>query len=122
MDSGKKTSIANIKSFYSKWRGMNSGLAGIFAIIIIGVFPLAFRDYYFDILNFKTYFYYWVVISFAAMFLVVNAAFLILSIYLGCLRNPARGRRIDASDWSMLDFILIAGISTLQSVYQNKSL
>lgn len=51
------------------------------------------------------------------MFLVVNAAFLILSIYLGCLRNPARGRRIDASDWSMLDFILIAGISTLQSVY-----
>ena len=56
MDSGKKTSIANIKSFYSKWRGMNSGLAGIFAIIIIGVFPLAFRDYYFDILNFKTFF------------------------------------------------------------------
>ena len=56
MDSGKKTSIANIKSFYSKWRGMNSGLAGIFAIIIIGVFPLAFRDYYFDILNFKKMF------------------------------------------------------------------
>ena len=115
MDSGKKTSIANIKSFYSKWRGMNSGLAGIFAIIIIGVFPLAFRDYYFDILNFKTFFYYKVVIIFAVVFLMVNVIFLILSIYLGCDRSTGRRRKICASDWSMLDFILIAGISTLQS-------
>ncbi|PST34851.1 O-antigen ligase family protein [Enterocloster lavalensis] len=117
MDRSNKTGILNILRFHSAWKRMNSGLAGAFAAVIIGVFPLVFRDFYFDILNFKTYFYYWVVISFAAMFLVVNAAFLILSIYLGCLRNPARGRRIDASDWSMLDFILIAGISTLQSVY-----
>ena len=58
MDSSKKTGIANIIRFYSAWRGMNSGLAGIFAITIIGVFPLVFRDYYFDILNFKTIFYY----------------------------------------------------------------
>ena len=57
MDSSKKTGIANIIRFYSAWRGMNSGLAGIFAITIIGVFPLVFRDYYFDILNFKTIFY-----------------------------------------------------------------
>lgn len=46
-----------------------------FAIIIIGVFPLAFRDYYFDILNFKTFFYYKVVIIFAVVFLMVNVIF-----------------------------------------------
>ena len=91
MDRSNKTGILNILRFYSAWKRMNSGLAGAFAAVIIGVFPLVFRDFYFDILNFKTHFYYWVVISFAAMFLVVNAAFLILSIYLGCLRNPPDG-------------------------------
>ena len=115
MDSSKKTGIANIIRFYSAWRGMNSGLAGIFAITIIGVFPLVFRDYYFDILNFKTIFYYKTVIILAVVFLIVNGTFLILSIYLGCDRTAGRGRQICASDWSMLDFILIAGISTLQS-------
>ena len=117
MDRSKKTGILNILRFHCAWQHANSGLAGVFAALIIGVFPLVFRDYYFDILNFKTQFFYWVVIIFAAVFLMVNAAFLILSIYLGCLRDPVRGRRIDASDWSMLDFILIAGISTLQSVF-----
>ena len=117
MDRSKKTGILNILRFHCAWQRANSGLAGAFAAVIIGVFPLVFRDYYFDILNFKTQFFYWVVIIFAAAFLMVNAAFLILSIYLGCLRDPVRGRRIDASDWSMLDFILIAGISTLQSVF-----
>ena len=117
MDRSKKTGILNILRFHCAWQRANSGLAGAFAAVIIGVFPLVFRDYYFDILNFKTQFFYWVVIIFAAVLLMVNAAFLILSIYLGCLRDPVRGRRIDASDWSMLDFILIAGISTLQSVF-----
>lgn len=117
MDRSKKSGILNILRFHSAWQRANSGLAGAFAAVIIGVFPLVFRDYYFDILNFKTHFYYCVAIIFAAVFLMVNAAFLILSFYLGCLRDPVRGRRIDASDWSMLDFILIAGISTLQSVF-----
>ena len=55
MDSGKKTSIANIKVFIQN--GEDEFRTGrYFAIIIIGVFPLAFRDYYFDILNFKTFF------------------------------------------------------------------
>ena len=78
MDRSNKTGILNILRFHSAWKRMNSGLAGAFAAVIIGVFPLVFRDFYFDILNFKTHFYYWVVISFAAMFLVVNAAFQIL--------------------------------------------
>ena len=115
MDNSKRTGILNIVRFHSAWRGMNSGLAGIFAITIIGVFPLVFRDYYFDILNFKTIFYYKTVIILAVVFLIVNGTFLILSIYLGCDRTAGRGRQICASDWSMLDFILIAGISTLQS-------
>lgn len=115
MDSSKKTGIANIIRFYSAWKRTNSGLAGMFAIIIIGVFPLVFRDYYFDILNYKTIFYYKAVIIFAAIFLTVNGTFLIVSIYMGCGRNGGKGRQFYASDWSMLDFILIAGISTLQS-------
>ena len=86
MDSSKKTGIANIIRFYSAWRGMNSGLAGIFAITIIGVFPLVFRDYYFDILNFKTIFYYKTVIILAVVFLIVNGTFLILSRY-HCLKR-----------------------------------
>lgn len=117
MDSSKKTGIANIIRFYSSWKGINSGLAGVFAIIIIGVFPLVFRDYYFDILNFKTLFYYKAVIIFAVVFLTVNGTFLILSIYLGCDRTAGKGRKLCASDWSMLDFILIACISTLQSAF-----
>ena len=115
MDSSKKTGILNIVRFHSAWKSTNCALAGVFAVIIIGVFPLVFRDYYFDILNFKTYFYYRVVIIFAAVFLMVNGIFLSLSIYLGCVRNPGRNRLFNAADWSMLDFILIAGISTLKS-------
>lgn len=46
-----------------------------FAITIIGVFPLVFRDYYFDILNFKTIFYYKTVIILAVVFLIVNGTF-----------------------------------------------
>lgn len=116
MDNSKRTGILNIVRFHSAWKNTNCALAGVFAVIIIGVFPLVFRDYYFDILNFKTYFYYRVVIIFAAVFLMANGIFLSLSIYLGCVRNPDRNRLFNAVDWSMLDFILIAGVSTLKSV------
>ena len=115
MESSKNTGVLNIAGFHSAWKSTNSGLAGFFAVIILGVFPLMFRDYYFDILNFKTYVYYRVVITFAALFLTVNGIFLILSICLGCVRTPGRRRLFNAADWSMLDFILIAAISTLQS-------
>ena len=115
MESSKQTGVLNNAGFHSAWKSTNSGLAGFFAVIILGVFPLVFRDYYFDILNFKTIFYYRVVITFAALFLMVNGIFFILSIYLGCVRNPGRKRLFNAADWSMLDFVLIAGISTLQS-------
>ena len=51
MDNSKRTGILNIVRFHSAWKNTNCALAGVFAVIIIGVFPLVFRDYYFDILN-----------------------------------------------------------------------
>lgn len=114
MESDKSVGAVNNERFYSAWKSINSGLAGFFAVIVIGVFPLVFRDYYFDILNYKTYFYYRTVIFFAFIYVIANGIFLILATYLGCERMGGR-ERLHAADWSLLDFILIAGISTLQS-------
>ena len=105
------------RNLYTAWRTVNSGIAGIFAMVILAVFPLVYRDYYFDILNYKTEIYYKSVMVFAAVFVLVNVIFLFLAIYLN--RGAARlgGQPLKAVDWAMLAFVSAALISTIQSEY-----
>lgn len=91
-------------------------------MVILAVFPLVYRDYYFDILNYKTEFYYISVIVFAAVFVLVNVIFVCLAVYL--YRGDARlgGLRLNAADWAMLAFVSAALISTLRSDYVEAAL
>ena len=43
--------------FIREWKKTNSVIAGVFTVAIIAGLPIIFRDYYFDILNVKYYFY-----------------------------------------------------------------
>lgn len=110
------------RNLYTAWRTINSGTAGIFAMVILAVFPLVYRDYYFDILNYKTEFYYKSVMVFAAVFVSVNVIFVCLAVYRN--RGDARlgGLRLKAADWAMLAFVSAALISTLQSDYAGAAL
>ena len=40
------------RNLYTAWQAINSGMAGSFSVVILAVFPLVYRDYYFDILNY----------------------------------------------------------------------
>ena len=110
------------RNLYPAWRTINSWTAGIFSMVILAVFPLVYRDYYFDILNYKTEFYYKSVMVFAAVFVLVNVIFVCLAVYHN--RGDARfgGLRLKAADWAMLAFVSAALISTVQSDYAEAAL
>lgn len=57
-----------------------SFFTGIFLIAILFVFPLYYRDYYFDILNVKYRFYYVSVLAMAACVLVTAIVLLVIDL------------------------------------------
>ena len=105
------------------WRKTNSHIAGLFTVIILAVFPLAFRNFYFDMLSAKYQFYYVSVIILTLVMLLTgmlflwrvnhtsdrmdgNSSFFVFSI-----------RDLKAVDWAMLAFVVMVTISTFQSEY-----
>lgn len=99
---------------------INSNIAAIYCLVIVAIFPLVFHDYYFDILDYKTDFYYWAVIIFAVVLLIFNAAFLVIMIYYR--QWEYKNIRLRSSDWAVLAFLFAAIISTLQSEFLQEAL
>ena len=105
------------------WKRVNQIVASVFTLIIIAVFPLFFRNYYFDILTVKYIFYYGTIISMAVVMLVVSIVFLFLdkSRYdwatIKSLKRQFSIKSFRKSDWAMIAFLIAVAISTFQSDY-----
>lgn len=105
------------------WRKVNSEIASVFVLLILVVFPLAFKNYYWDILIFKYKFYY------VSVLLLIVAVLANLSVYLYKdaklyeWKNSREAfkrfslKKVKISEWAMSAFLVSAIISTLQSEY-----
>ena len=104
-----------------------SFFTGIFLIAILFVFPLYYRDYYFDILNVKYRFYYISVLAMAACVLVTAIVLLVVDLVQFNGRYTVRffshftpkniRKTFTVPDVAMACFLLVATISTLLSDY-----
>lgn len=109
------------------WKKTNGIIAGVFTLSIIAVFPLFFRNYYFDILKAKYMFYYGTVI----LMMVVSLIAAIFYLWqdgaryqwknVKKIREGLSRKKLRKSDWAMIAFLGAVTISTLQSEYLYES-
>lgn len=115
--------VVKQETLLEPWKKVNQIIASVFTLIIIAVFPLFFRNYYFDILTVKYIFYYGTIISMAVVMLVASIVFLFLdkSRYdwatIKSLRGQFSFKSFRKSDWAMIAFLIAVAISTFQSDY-----
>lgn len=88
----------------------------IYVCVILSIFPLVYHDYYFDMLIFKYKFYYMVTLFYIG--------FIIINNIVGAILNKNNGfsfkellKGLSLPELSILIFMIIAIISTLQSDY-----
>lgn len=86
----------------------------IFLVMILGIFPLVFHDYYFDILPTKYTFYY---ISALIMIVLVAGSWLLEKCKFGIQKGEKVFSKLWVVDWSILAFLASVTISTLLSKY-----
>ena len=109
--------------FIREWKKTNSVIAGIFTVAIIAGLPVIFRDYYFDILNVKYYFYCGCVIGMTVFILLAAIVYAVKDwkrnqfSHVKELARALHLRSLRAPDWAMLAFLAAALISTFQSEY-----
>ena len=118
-------------SFSETFRKIYDGAIGIAVIIILGLFPLYYRDYYYDILVAKYSFYYMTMLGLFGVLLVVSiAALLVDGKEYGFLHtkeffrgfSPGEIRKhVRPADWFVLAFLIVGIISTMQSDYVYES-
>lgn len=115
--------VVKQETLLEPWKKVNQIIASVFTLIIIAVFPLFFRNYYFDILTVKYIFYYGTIISMAIVMLVASIVFLFLdkSRYdwatIKSLKRQFSFKSFRKSDWAMIAFLIAVAISTFQSDY-----
>ena len=115
--------VVKQETLLEPWKKVNQIIASVFTLIIIAVFPLFFRNYFFDILTVKYIFYYGTIISMAVVMLVVSIVFLFLdkSRYdwatIKSLKRQFSIKSFRKSDWAMIAFLIAVAISTFQSDY-----
>ena len=115
--------VVKQETLQEPWKKVNQIISSVFTLIIIAVFPLFFRNYYFDILTVKYIFYYGTIISMAVVMLVASIVFLFLdkSRYdwatIKSLRRQFSFKSFRKSDWAMIAFLIAVAISTFQSDY-----
>lgn len=105
------------------WNKTNERIVSFFTVVLIAVFPLVFRNFYFDILTVKYIFYY------RAVLLMTGALFLVALFFLygdgryhqwkgvKHLCESFRIKSLKPVDWAMLVFLGAVTISTCQSDY-----
>ena len=115
--------MEDYENMLSSWKKVNEIAVCMFTLIIIAVFPLVFRNYYFDILKVKYIFYYGVIILMAVVMLIIAIIFLYIdrSNYnwsgIKSLKEKFSIKAIRKSDWAMIAFLIAVAISTFQSDY-----
>lgn len=112
--------IAVHKEFVEKSNKYMEVITLLFVFLILCVFPLYYRDYYFDILDAKYLFYWLSVIILFLVFVISKICILYFdkknheSVYFKSMRDIWR---LTAVDKFLAAFVLICIVSTLQSDY-----
>ncbi|EEQ62088.1 O-antigen polymerase [Clostridiales bacterium 1_7_47FAA] len=107
----------------TSWERANHIISCVTVLMITAVFPLAFRDYYYDMLDVKYIFYYGTIIFMAMVMLITSIIFLFKDFryYAGenykTLRKKMGLKSFGKTDWAMIGFLLAVAISTFQSDY-----
>lgn len=107
----------------ASWRRKIEIIAGLYTFIIIAVFPLFFRHYYFDILQAKYIFYYGISILMISSVLFLTIFYLYVDgtknrwTNLKLICKCVHMKNLRKSDWAMIAFVGAAVISTFQSEY-----
>lgn len=114
-------------SFSQICRNIYAGVISVAILAILVVFPLYYRDHYFDILESKYQFYYMTMISMFAVVLLLSLAFLIVDALefkaehaKTCIKKCSSAFPRDvrtAVDVCLIIFLVVAIISTCQSDY-----
>lgn len=119
--------ITKEDSFSQICRNIYAGVISVAILAILVVFPLYYRDHYFDILESKYQFYYMTMISMFAVVLLLSLAFLIVDALefkaehaKTCIKKCSSAFPRDvrtAVDVCLIIFLVVAIISTCQSDY-----
>lgn len=105
------------------WKRTNEKITSFYVTVIIAIFPLFFRNYYFDILVAKYQFYFCSVISMFLVILVVAIVYIFKDYKYNGGENVKRIlagcsiRTLNIVDWMMILFLMSAVMSTFQSEY-----
>ncbi|WP_349666700.1 O-antigen ligase family protein [Lacrimispora sp.] len=94
----------------------NNIIALIYVGIILSVFPLVFNNYYFDIMIFKYKFYYITTLIFIGLIILNNTITFLLNKENNIFNKSTFGN-LSLPEISIIIFIFIAIVSTLQSDY-----
>ena len=126
-----KTVMEEEPEFIVSGKKALSFFTALFLIAVLFVFPLYYRDYYFDILNAKYQFYYLSVLIMAGCVLATAIIMIALDLtqyrgkytlrFLGrfALRNLRK--TLIVPDIAIICFLLVSIVSTLQSEYLYES-
>ena len=126
MEKEQKTSEGN-RNLLVAWKRANANAAMILVLIVFAGLPLAFHDYYHDILKIKYWLYCGSVISITLVVLIITLVFIhkdgVENNYstVKVVFNRFTIKSLKAADWAMIFFLVAAGISTLQSEYRFES-
>lgn len=105
------------------WKRANEIITSVYIVAILVIFPLAFYNYYFDILDVKYMFYYGSVILLTVVILITAFVYMYIDARdyqwenTRCIFKHFRRRPLRIADWAMIFFMTAVSVSTLQSDY-----
>lgn len=105
------------------WKRANEIITSVYIVAILAIFPLAFYNYYFDILDVKYMFYYGSVILLTVVILITAFVYMYIDARdyqwenTRCIFKHFRRRPLRIADWAMIFFMAAVSVSTLQSDY-----
>lgn len=117
----------NENNVIKSWNRVSGAIASVFTILVLAVFPLSVRHFYYDILKAK-YLYYYVGVIVITAIVLLTALFFVCKDFrvnggenIKALFHTVSIKRMKAVDWAMLSFVLMYAISTFQSDYLYES-
>lgn len=117
----------NENNVIKSWDMISRSIAGVFIILVLAVYPLSIRHFYFDILKAKYLYYYVGVIAITTIMLITALFFVCKDYRINGSENVkaffriVNIKRMKAVDWAMFSFVLMYAISTFQSDYLYES-
>lgn len=125
MEQNVNPQIKNVDAFAENCQKIYSGIISLGVLCVLVVFPLYYKDYYFDILEAKYRFYYRTMLAMIVVVLLVSLAFLVVDFlefkfqhtkaFLKRFSPKEIRNTMTAADWFLAAFLIAILISTFQS-------